>query len=139
MKLFLDANVLFTAAYSPQGASSALFDLAAAGRCHLVASRFAIDEARRNISIKAPVHLAALDERVRSVVVVGEAGPDGVARAQAAPLVEKDAPILAAAWAAHVDVLVTGDRAHFGHLMGRTVEGLVVLTPREALVRLLDG
>ena len=33
MKIFLDANVLFTAAYSPAGVARALFDLADAGHC----------------------------------------------------------------------------------------------------------
>jgi len=35
MKLFLDANVIFTAAYSDQGLSRGLFQLAAAGRCSI--------------------------------------------------------------------------------------------------------
>jgi len=50
----------------------------------------------------------------------------------------KDAPILAAACVADVDILVTGDRTHFGHLYGKTVEGLQVLTLKATLERLLE-
>lgn len=49
----------------------------------------------------------------------------------------KDAPILAAAVQARADGLVTGDRTHFGPLYGRRFEGVLVLSPAEALARLL--
>jgi hypothetical protein len=48
----------------------------------------------------------------------------------------KDVPILAAA-AAGADLLITGDRRHFGHLFGRTLEGVTVLGLAEALRQLL--
>jgi predicted nucleic acid-binding protein len=51
---------------------------------------------------------------------------------------DKDAPILAAACVAEVDILVTGDRTHFGHLYGETVGGLRVLTLKDTLARLLE-
>jgi predicted nucleic acid-binding protein len=50
-----------------------------------------------------------------------------------------DAPILAAATAARVDVLVTGDRTHFGHLFGATVGGVTVLSPGDALAHVLEA
>ena len=49
----------------------------------------------------------------------------------------KDAPVLAAAVACGAEALVTGDRTHFGHLFGQRVRNLVVLTPAQALGRLL--
>ena len=50
----------------------------------------------------------------------------------------KDAPIMAAAVSGCVDILVTGDRRDFGHLFGKKVEGVVVLSPREALEEVLE-
>jgi predicted nucleic acid-binding protein len=47
---------------------------------------------------------------------------------------EKDAPVLAAALAAQADVLVTGDRKHFGALMDRDDLPLRVRTPRAFLL-----
>lgn len=49
----------------------------------------------------------------------------------------KDAPVLAAAIASGADVLVTGDRMHFGHLFGRRGRGVKVLSPADALGLLL--
>ena len=53
MKLILDANILFTAAYSEQGISRALFHLAAARKCTLSTSPFALEEVKKNVELKA--------------------------------------------------------------------------------------
>jgi uncharacterized protein len=66
-KLFLDANVLSTAAHNPGGQAACLFDELGARRWTLVSSRFAIEEARRNIAAKYPQcqdRLLQLAERV---------------------------------------------------------------------------
>jgi predicted nucleic acid-binding protein len=39
----------------------------------------------------------------------------------------KDVPILAVAVASHCQVLVTGDIADFGHVIGKTLQGVRVL------------
>ncbi|MDO8813104.1 MAG: hypothetical protein Q7J38_13895 [Gallionella sp.] len=44
-------------------------------------------------------------------------------------LPEKDRPILAAAIFHHCDILVTGDRTHFGQLYGKEIQGVSVLSP----------
>lgn len=54
------------------------------------------------------------------------------------PLVDKAAPVMAAAVEADSDILVTGDRRDFGHLYGKTVEGVLVLNPVDALKHILD-
>ncbi len=72
-------------------------------------------------------------ERVREVVgVVPEADLRVLDRVDVS-LAAKDQPILAAALGCRAHLLVTGDRAHFGPLFGRTVGRTVVLPPREAL------
>ncbi len=132
MKLFLDANVLFAAAHNEEGLCGSLFRLAASGRCELLASAFAVDEARRNLSGKAPARLAPFQDLLRRITVIPEPAPFLVDQAAAAPLADKDAPILAAAVAGRCEVLVTGDRRHFGHLYGTRVTGVLVLSPAQA-------
>jgi len=137
MKLFLDANVLFTAAYSENGISRTLFLLAGAGKCSLCTSAYAAEEARRNLLVKAPAKLAAFTTLLARVTLVREPSPAAVLRMTKLPLVEKDAPIMAAAVEAGAMLLVTGDRNDFGHLFGTTVEGVQVLLPVAALERVL--
>ena len=74
--------------------------------------------------------LAAL---LGNVVVVPEPTAQQVSAARRL-VVEKDAPVLAAALAADVDVLVTGDVQHFGAPMRRGDLPLRVRTPRAFLL-----
>jgi len=133
MKLFLDANVIFTAAYSAQGLSRGLFRLAAVGKCALCTSAFAHEEAVRNIQKKAPDKLADLTMLIQQVDILPEPHPQRVIRAERLPLAGKDAPVLAAALQGKADVFVTGDRRDFGHLFGQVLEGVKILTPADAL------
>lgn len=138
-RIFLDANVLFAAAISESGRSAGLFLLAKRGLCELVTSPHAITEARRNLEARYPEAVDRFTPLLRGVVLVPEATPSAVAWARDQGLPEEDAPILGAAVAAHVDVLVTGDRTHFGHLFGRTVGGVQVLSLADIFERLLGG
>lgn len=133
MKLFLDANVIFTAAYSAQGLSRGLFRLAAAGKCSLCTSAFAHEKAVRNIHNKAPEKLADLIALMKQVDILPEPHPKWVTWATGLPLVRKDAPVLAAALQGKVDIFVTGDRRDFGHLFGQVLQGVKILTPTDTL------
>lgn len=137
MRLFLDANVLFAAAWQ-EGRARSLFTLAAKAGCSLITSPHALEEARRNLEAKRPEVLAYLEELLEGVTVVPEASPGLVQRALGQGLPLKDAPILAAAWERGAELLATGDRRHFGRLMGREVEGVRVVSLKEALAVLLD-
>ena len=137
MRVLVDANVISAAAHWPQGRARALFRLAAAGHCRLIASEHTILEARRNLILKSPQGAAALDALLESVEKVAEAGPRTVESAAGHGLQGSDAPILAAAVAGGADLLVTGDRTHFGHLFGRDVGGVRIVSPAEALALLL--
>jgi len=138
MRLFLDANILFTAAHNPGGRAAALFALARQGACTLLTSPHALEEARRNLRLKYPGAAEALEGLLADVAIEREAPPSVVTLALGQGLPLKDAPILAAAVQARSDVLVTGDRTHFGPLYGRSFEGVLVLSPAEALARLLE-
>jgi predicted nucleic acid-binding protein len=133
MKLFLDANVIFTAAYSAQGLSRGLFRLAAAGKCVLCTSAFAHEEAGRNIQKKAADKLTELTTLMQQVEILPEPHPQWVIQAERMPLAGKDAPVLAAALQGKVDIFVTGDRRDFGHLFGKVLEGVKILSPADAL------
>ena len=132
MRLFLDANVLFSVAHGPGGAAARLVEFSQAGACELVTSTFAVTEATRNLRAKAPSASKTWDRLATLVAVVPEADPR-LAEKAGATLQAKDLPILAAALACRAAVLVTGDRRHFGPLYGRAFGGTVVLAPRDAL------
>jgi uncharacterized protein len=139
MRVFLDANVLFSAAYLPESRTAAIFQLAGAGYCTLVSSAFAVDEARRNLNLKRPGGLAQLESLLRDLVLSPEPTPDQLAWALAQGIAEKDAPILAAAVRAGARLLVTGDKTHFGAFFGQTLGGVSILPPGDALVRILEA
>jgi predicted nucleic acid-binding protein len=136
MKLFLDANIIFTAAYSPDGSSRFLFSIAETGAVTLCTSPYALDEAKRNLTLKAADRLPTLEKLLPNLTIVPEPQPDRVALAALLPLPPKDAPIMAAAVSCKADLLVTGDRRDFGHLLGTTCVGVLVLEPSETLRRL---
>lgn len=118
--VFLDANVLFSAAYR---ATSRLRDLWGRKGTRLLTSAYAIEEARRNLD--EGEQREALDELLSGVEVV----PEAPARPLAAELAEKDRPILAAAAEAGATHLLTGDLRDFGPLLGKVVDGVRVMVP----------
>ena len=123
---FFDANVLFSTAWSEASRLRLLWEIAGA---EFLASEYVIEEARRNLEdVGARVRLQGLVERLRIVPEQLETIlPAGLA------LREKDRPVLSAALGAHATHLVTGDRRDFGPFLGKTVEGVLVLTPAEYL------
>jgi predicted nucleic acid-binding protein len=133
VRVFLDANVLFSGAHSPRGRARGLFSLAKSRFCELVTSEHAITEARRNLVTKTLPAAKDLEDLLQHVTRVAEGGPALVSWAAGQGLPENDAPILAAAAASDTDLLITGDRRHFGHLYGRTVGRVRIVTLREAL------
>jgi len=139
VRIFLDANILFLAGYSPSSPVHDLLALARRGDCELVISAYAHEEARRNLEVKGPAGwMAALERAAEVVSVVGEARHPALELAREAALSDPaDVPILAAAIECRADVLVTGDRRAFGALFGSHLAGVEVLTLRDALRRLL--
>lgn len=125
-RLFLDANILFSAAYRPE---SPLRRLWQAKGAELLTSGYAVAEARRNLETKEQQD--RLEALVAEVRVVGEsqtrALPAGVT------LREKDVPILCAAIEAKASHLLTLDLRDFGAYLGKSVGGVLVLHPRDYL------
>ena len=133
MRVFLDANVLFSASLSARGTAQALLLVADSAGAECVSSAYAWGEAHRNLAAKAPHALPTLGLIETVVGRVPDAMAAHVERALAARVVAKDAPVLAAAIQCGAAVFVTGDVRRFGHLFAKRVEGVLVLSLRAAL------
>jgi len=110
VRLFLDANVLFTAAHNPEGLARLLFDLARHDVVTLISSHIAIGEARANLNLKAPDKVAALDRLLPDLDIVDP--PSQPMRLLELP--DDDQLIFGAAIASRATHLLTGDKKHFG-------------------------
>ncbi len=130
-RLFLDANVLFTAAHNPDGKAALIISFGGAGILHLSTSAFAAEEARRNLAAKCPTALKQLADILKTATIVPER-PDAPFPPD---LTEKDRPIFQAALACEATHLITGDTAHFGSFMRRPAKtfGIVIMTPAQFL------
>lgn len=122
-RVFLDANVLFSAAWSPKNGLLTLWTLQ---HVRLYSSRYAVDEAERNLHDTDK--LFRLQQLLESVTLV-ETLPTAYLPVDADALPEKDRPILLAAMAAKTDTLLTGDVAHFGRWYGKTIVGIHIQRP----------
>ena len=122
MRVFLDANVLLSASNE----DSAIHELLAWLRqSHVVVtSDLAIEEARRNLALKRPAWQPAFDVLVRGVEVV-----PSIVFALPVELQDKDVPLLCAAIRGRCERFVTGDRRDFGHVMGKTIQGVKIVSP----------
>lgn len=139
MKLFFDANVIFSAPHRKEGRAQDLVALARGGRCELLTSTYALEEARRNLEIKSAGFDARLAETLAQTTIVGEARAGVVNWAQEQGLPLKDAPVLAAAVHAKADLLATGAARDFGHLFAHTTRGTRVVTLASAIGMVLKS
>ncbi len=128
-RVFLDANILVSAAWRQTNGLLAIWDRT---NLHLVTSIYALVEAERNIQLKNPAAVARLDHLISQL----EVGTSLAKLNSNHGLPEKDLPILQAAVGSNCEVLLTGDKAHFGHLFGKEVEGVRVLTVSEFFAEL---
>ena len=127
--MFLDANVLFSAAYAPDNCFLALWERKG---IQLLSSEYAVQEVERNLTgvacLKRFKRLVASLEIVSGYSV--GAPPDA---ALAARLPVKDRPNLAAAIDATATHLLTGDRRHFGEWYGKRIGGVLIQSPAQYL------
>jgi predicted nucleic acid-binding protein len=139
-RVFLDANVLFSASISSGGASRAIFEVAEQypNAIELIVSEYALTEALRNLQQKRPVAVSTLLALIDGMRFTQE--PPELLRDRLREIVSdsKDVPILAGAVWAEADLLITGNSRHFGQLYGTHVGGCLILPPREALDVLLS-
>jgi predicted nucleic acid-binding protein len=126
LKLFLDANILYSAAHREDSKMARLWQR---HRTVLLTCPYAIAEATRNLKEQ--------EQQIRLASLLGSVveAPDVSSATLPADLIlpEKDRPILAAAIASGADCLITGDVAHFGRYYGNSNAGIRVEPPAMVL------
>lgn len=127
-RVFLDANVLFSTAYS---ANSRLRELWRLKNVTFLTSTYAAEEARRNLN--DPKHKTELVKLLKKISVVPTVpmSPLNPLPIGAITLHDKDVPILLDAISARATHLLTGDFTHFGPYYGKTPAGVRILPPAE--------
>ena len=113
IRAFLDASVIFAAAYSQTGAARELFRQAVRDQVTLVVNQDVLTEAERNLDKKTTQGAALL--RVLMAAIAPEIAPSPSPKliSQVSQyVVEKDVTVVAGAISAQVDYLVTFDRHH---------------------------
>ncbi|MDO8881212.1 MAG: PIN domain-containing protein [Coriobacteriia bacterium] len=126
-RVFLDANVLVSAALKPASRIASLWTLPGV---RLLASPHVLAEARRNVP--APDAAERLETLIAALVAL-PAEPADFRIEDDPGLPPNDRPVLLAAIVSGADVLLTGDLTHFGPCLGTTVSGVRVLPPAEYL------
>jgi uncharacterized protein len=120
-RVFLDANVLFSAAYRPDAGLLQLWNFSDVALC---ASHYVVEEAR--------INLAELDQRERlakltKALQLFDALAGKLPREISLP--EKDVPIMLSAIEARATHLLTGDVRHFGRYFGKRIGGILIMLP----------
>jgi uncharacterized protein len=134
-RIFLDANVLYSAAIKTQSPLHQLWEFR---DVELLSSSYAVSEASRNLMEDSPGSLPELEKLTARVLI-----PDVFGSANGLPadvsLVVKDRPILWAAIQVRATHLLTGDKKHFRLLYGRTIGGVLIVSPNEYFERRAAG
>ena len=135
MRIVLDTNVLVSALIAREGPPGRLLSAVKRGDCTLVMSVYQIEELRKVLGrdrLKPYIRSAEADDLLHGLESVGvvvaelpemDLSPD-----------PKDNPILATGLAGQADLIVSGDKRDM--LALRHVEGIPIVTPRDATARL---
>ena len=123
MRIFLDANILFSAS-QPHSKMGLFFELLFE-RNECLTNEYAIEEARRNLAVKFPEGAKTLERLAKRCEIVNQLAADLQVQL---PL--KDQPILGGAIAGNATHLLTGDERDFGQYWGKTIQGVKVVSPR---------
>jgi predicted nucleic acid-binding protein len=138
-RIFIDSSVLFSAANSAKGYSRDLMIMGASGEIILILSNFVLQETIRNLAQLKQPPLTELEEILKNAhIEIVDAGKQAVLDAGKL-IVLKDAPIIAAAKIAKVNMLVSMDKKH---ILGRPeLEAYIkasIVTPAEAYQKIKD-
>jgi predicted nucleic acid-binding protein len=130
MKIFLDANILFSASQIGSPIRKLLESLQ--HHSVLVSHPGVIEEATRNLTAKKPEWIEGFDS-LRNFLEISSC----LGTCPETSLPAKDQPVLAAAIGCRADILLTGDRRHFGPLFGCTLSGVKICSVREMAEEML--
>ncbi len=139
-RVFLDSNVIFSGLYSSAGAPGKILERFIQGELRVVISQQVLEEVVRTLGAKLVEALPTLRRLLVSVPpeIVQDPSLEEVAR-WVGVLHPADAGILAAAMAAQVDYLVTGDKHFFEKPDMAEKIGLRIVTPTQFLEGLEEG
>ena len=133
-RIFLDASVIFSGCYSTRGHSHDLLLMAVRGEYDMVSSELVVEEARRNLARTSEEYVLFLDFALDNIAIEFVRPTKRQVVTAASHVALKDAPILAAAKRANVELLVTLDKKH---LLGKPelaeYAGLEIVTPMAAV------
>ncbi len=131
-RVIVDANVLYSALYKPQGVCGRIVQAAIDGFCELLSTDSVKEEVRSNLVENLSMAEGEALRLVSAVPVVWvprEVYDQRIDEAVSLLTHEEDAPVLAASLAMHLPIL-SGDR----HLHSeRIMKSVKVLTPRQFL------
>lgn len=127
-KVFLDANVIFTAVWNPNGISRKIIERNDA--FFVMTCELAVEEARRNLLAKKPKSINDLLQILKHIKILPTILHGGPVN-----LNTKDKPIFFSAKAGRADVIITGDKGF--SKIDEEEAGLLILSPREFYERFI--
>jgi predicted nucleic acid-binding protein len=123
MKVFLDANILFSGSVSVSKIAKLIEIIKQHGEC--VTNSYAVEEARKNIELKKFGSIQGLESLLENVIISNE-----LILKIPIEIKPKDIPILGGAIALKCTHLLTGDKKDFGFLFGKQVENVLIVSPK---------
>ena len=131
MRIFLDSSVLLSACGSEKSLSRLITEIAPNRDWRLISASYCRAETSKNIGkLGTEATLSWPDMQTKFEWV-----PNALTSRKPLLLTaSKDKPVLISALAAECEVLLTLDKGDFGMLLGTTVYGMRVSTPREFLI-----
>ncbi|MGA1795765.1 MAG: DNA-binding protein [bacterium] len=133
MRIFLDANILFSAS-ADGSATRLLLDAALKYSDECITCPHALEEARRNIEAKRPQQSSGLEKILQCISVSNAFYID-----LSINLPQQDIPILAGAIGAQCTHLWTSDKKHFGALYGKSIHGVRIVSSLLLADMLIDS
>jgi predicted nucleic acid-binding protein len=128
MRVFLDANILFSTAKSSAAIRQLIDQIQIRGH-ECVADEYVIAEVRRNLEQKFPVALPDFEKLVRAISCLPSPPALSIPSLDLL-LPEKDRPVLASAIQHRCQALLSGNKTHFGRLYGQTIAGVSIYSPQ---------
>jgi hypothetical protein len=124
VNIFLDANILFSASQLGSPIQKLLENLHP--HSVLISHPGVIEEATRNLALKKPDWIEGFESLCNILQI-----PPCIGTYPETSLPAEDQPVLVAAIGSHADILLTGDRRHFGPLFGSTLTGVKICSVRQ--------
>jgi len=131
MKVFLDANILFSSSAKQSLIRELVNVIQVNGIC--VTNSYAVEEAKRNIKLKNFGSIQQLELLLTGIDITNTLVIDLPVK-----LPDKDIPILAGAIALKCTHLLTGDKKDFGFLFGEVVSEVKIVSPQLMAIDLVN-